>query len=108
MENLIKTISLFLKLQIGIGTTFWGNGDVYNPNPKLYCTNKIMDDGQLIAAHPYLKCGSKAMVYNIRTKKSVVVTIQDRGPRKAKIDLSIGASKAIKLNGKEMVMIFPF
>lgn len=104
--EMFKLLYLVSQMQIGIATTFW-NQDVYNPNPKLYCTNKNIDDKQLIAAHPKLPCGTKVLVYNIRNGKSVLVTILDRGPRHAKIDLSIGASKVIESNGKEDIIMVP-
>lgn len=62
------------------------NGELFNPHG-------------LTAAHRNLKFGTKLRVTNLRTGKSVVVRINDRGPfiRGRIIDLSLGAAKVIGL-----------
>jgi rare lipoprotein A len=62
------------------------NGERFNPHG-------------LTAAHRNLKFGTKVRVTNVRTGKSVVVRINDRGPfiRGRIIDLSLGAAKVIGL-----------
>jgi rare lipoprotein A len=62
------------------------NGEKFNPHG-------------LTAAHRKLKFGTKVRVTNVRTGKSVVVRINDRGPfiRGRVIDLSLGAAKVIGL-----------
>jgi rare lipoprotein A len=62
------------------------NGEHFNPHG-------------LTAAHRKLKFGTKVRVTNVRTGKSVVVRINDRGPfiRGRIIDLSLGAAKVIGL-----------
>jgi rare lipoprotein A len=62
------------------------NGERFNPHG-------------LTAAHRKLKFGTKVRVTNVRTGKSVVVRINDRGPfiRGRVIDLSLGAAKVIGL-----------
>lgn len=105
--SIATALKLYLAIQVGTATTFWSNGDLFNPNPLNYCTNKILDDRSLVAAHPSLPCHSEAIVINPRTLKIVKVKILDRGPRRALIDLSRGASQAIDLNGKETVILIP-
>ena len=58
---------------------------------------QIFDQGKLTAAHRTLPFGTKVKVTNINNHKSVVVTINDRGPfiRGRIIDLSSSAFKAI-------------
>jgi rare lipoprotein A len=53
----------------------------------------------LTAAHRSLPFGTKVRVTNVKTRKSVVVRINDRGPFKKHrvIDLSLGAASAIGL-----------
>ena len=63
------------------------NGERYNPNG-------------LTAAHRTLPFGTKVQVTNLKTGKSVVVRINDRGPfiRNRVIDLSFGAAKVVGLH----------
>ncbi len=54
----------------------------------------------LTAAHRTLPFGTKVRVTNMKTGKSVVVRINDRGPfiKGRVIDLSLGAAKVVGLN----------
>ena len=54
----------------------------------------------LTAAHRTLPFGTRVKVTNMKTGKSVVVRINDRGPfvRGRVIDLSFGAARAVGLN----------
>ena len=63
------------------------NGERFNPNG-------------LTAAHRNLPFGTKVQVTNIKTGKSVIVRINDRGPfiKNRVIDLSFGAAKVVGLN----------
>ena len=56
-----------------------------------------LNDGALTAAHKTLPFGTKVRVTNKRNGRSVVVTINDRGPfvRGRVIDLSMAAANAI-------------
>ncbi len=62
---------------------------------------------KLTAAHRTLPFGTKLKVTNIETEKSVVVTVNDRGPYKRgrSIDLSMAAAKKIELDGIGRVII---
>jgi rare lipoprotein A len=62
------------------------NGEHFNPNG-------------MTAAHRKLKFGTRLRVTNMRTGKSVVVRVNDRGPfiRGRVIDLSLGAARVIGL-----------
>jgi rare lipoprotein A len=62
------------------------NGEPFNPNG-------------LTAAHRTLPFGTKLRVTNLRTGKSVVVRINDRGPfiPGRVIDLSLGAAKLVEM-----------
>lgn len=59
----------------------------------------------LTAAHKTLPLGTRVHVRNLDNGRSVVVTINDRGPfvRNRVIDLSRGAARAISMAGTERV-----
>jgi len=70
--------------------------------------------GGMTAAHRSLPFGTKVRITNLRTQKSVVVRINDRGPfaKRRMIDLSLGAASAIGLVRQgiakvEMVILAP-
>jgi len=62
-------------------------------NPSVY--------GNCTAAHPYLPFGTRVRVTYLRTGKSTVVRINDRGPFSANriIDISRAAAAEIGLQG---------
>ena len=104
---------VFRTTEIGQGTIFWAKGDHDNPNPENYCyrrarhISKYLNDKELAIAHNTLPCGSWVIVFNPRTKKRVVARVTDRGPRHGIADLSRATAKAIRLNGKEQVVVLP-
>jgi rare lipoprotein A len=61
----------------------------------------------MTAAHRTLPFGTRLTVTNLKTGKSVVVVVNDRGPyaRRLGIDLSTAAAKAIGVNGTASVCI---
>ncbi len=73
----------------------------YNLRKKPMANGKRMKPTDLIAAHRTLPFGSKVRVVSLRTHKSVIVTIADRGPfvKGRKLDLSKRAAKAIGIDG---------
>lgn len=70
------------------------NGERFNPHG-------------LTAAHRSLPFGTLVRVTNLRTSKSVVVRINDRGPfiRGRVIDLSLGAAKAVGLTSSGVARV---
>ncbi|MGZ8924413.1 MAG: septal ring lytic transglycosylase RlpA family protein [Nitrososphaeraceae archaeon] len=62
---------------------------------------------KLTAAHRTLPLPSKVRVTNLKNKKSVIVTVNDRGPYKGKriIDLSLAAARVIDMTGLEKVKV---
>ena len=65
------------------------SGDVFKPE-------------QLTGAHRTLPLGTKVRVTNLHNGRSVLITINDRGPfvRRRMIDLSEGAARELKMTGR--------
>lgn len=64
-------------------------------------SGRPFDMNELTAAHRTLPFGSKVKVTDLRNKRSVIVTITDRGPvpEDRVIDLSLGAAKQLRMVG---------
>lgn len=110
LVELLKVVALLRALatgQVGVATTFWSIDDPYNPDSGMACYRgkKLVDSARLVA-HPTLPCKSRVFLYNLRTRKSTVAIVADRGPKRALVDLSRGAAKAIGSNGMEQVLMF--
>ena len=76
-----------------------GNASWYGPaqDGEETASGEPFDSNALTAAHPTLPMGTKAVVTNLETGKSVTVKINDRGPyaKGRKIDLSRAAAQQI-------------
>ncbi len=70
---------------------------------KRTASGEVFSQHKLTAAHRTLPFGTRVKVTNPETKKSVIVTINDRGPfnRGHVIDLSKAAAKRIGLDHKQ-------
>jgi len=75
--------------QTGIASFYW--------QPQAVACGGRFNPNAMTAAHKTLKCGSKVKVTNKRNGRSVVVTINDRGPyiKGRIIDLSKAAAQQI-------------
>ncbi len=104
MQTIIWLVLLFLRMKMGVATTFSSVNDPGNPDNRCYCTNKVLKDKDLVVAHPKLPCGSRVLIYAPRTRRSVVATVQDRGPRHAALDMSEGTTRALRANGMENIL----
>ncbi len=63
---------------------------------KKTASGEHFDKHDFTAAHPTLPLGTQVRVYDVNTRKSVLVTINDRGPKSdAIIDLSQAAAREI-------------
>lgn len=86
-----------------------GNASWYGPaqDGKETASGETFDQKKLTAAHPTLPLGSKAVVTNLETGKSVEVTINDRGPhvKGRKIDLSRAAARQIGMSKKGVAKV---
>lgn len=87
-----------------VGAASW-----YGPaqNGKETASGETFDQNKLTAAHPTLPLGTKAVVTNLETGKSVAVTINDRGPfvKGRKIDLSRAAAQKLGMTKKGVAKV---
>lgn len=88
------------------GTASWYSYQASNRSHKT-ASGEVFSPKKLTAAHKTLPFGTKVKVTNLDNKKSVVVTINDRGPfvRGRIIDLSKSAAKIIGMTGIEKVSL---
>jgi rare lipoprotein A len=86
-----------------------GNASWYGPaqDGKETASGETFGQKGLTAAHRTLPLGSKAVVTNLKTGKSVEVTINDRGPyvKGRKIDLSSAAAQQIGMSKKGVAKV---
>ena len=93
MKHLL--ICALLATQSYAGTASWYG---IHHQGKLTASGQPFDRNKLTAASWYYRLGTKVRVTNTKTGKSVVVTINDRGPAKhlgREIDLSQAAFSSI-------------
>jgi rare lipoprotein A len=92
----MKYILLFLLLCVNCSANE-GVASWYGRENRISSTGKPLNPKLFAAAHRHLPIGSKVKVTSIRTKKSVVVTIEDRGPyaKSRIIDLNYLAAKQL-------------
>jgi rare lipoprotein A len=80
-------------------------------NNRRTASGERFDPHGLTGAHRSLPLGSRVRVTNLLNGRSVLVTINDRGPfwRRREIDLSLGAARAIGMveRGVARVLIEP-
>ncbi len=98
-------LSAVASIHFGIATNFSYENDPGNPDSSLYCTGRTLTDKDLVIAHPTLPCGSQVFVYAPRTKRGVWARVADRGPRHALVDLAPATTRALRANGKELVIM---
>lgn len=65
------------------------------------------DGSKLTAAHRSLPFGTRVRVTDKRTRRSVTVTVNDRGPfiKGRVIDLSYAAAKALKMHNRGLIRV---
>lgn len=81
------------------------DGFGYDPGKKTTASGQPFIPSGLTAAHKTLPFGTKLRVTNPNNGKSVVVTVNDRGPYSGNrvLDLSYGAAKAIGMIGSGQI-----
>ena len=67
----------------------------------------LYDPKKFTAAHRTLPFGTRVLVTDPRTSRSVVVTVNDRGPfnKGRMIDLSLAAAKALHMTGRGLMKV---
>ena len=92
----MKYILLFLLFCVNCSANE-GMASWYGRENRISCTGKPLNRKLFAAAHKHLPIGAKVKVTSIRTKKSVVVIIEDRGPyaKSRIIDLNYLAAKQL-------------
>lgn len=109
-EMIVKIVlSIVLLIASTTASAVVGKASWYGPgfHGKKTASGKLFDQNALTAAHKHLPLGAKVRVTNLRTHKSTIVKITDRGPyvRGRIIDLSKGAALAIGMVGVDRVRL---
>jgi rare lipoprotein A len=65
------------------------------------------DPAKFTAAHRTLPFGSRLRVTDPKSRRSVVVTVNDRGPftKGRMLDLSLAAAKALRMTGRGLIRV---
>jgi rare lipoprotein A len=97
-ENIIENTTAIRYVNLGTMRASW-----YGPrfHGKLTANGEIYDQTALTAAHKSLRFGTLLKVTNPRSKKSVIVRINDRGPYipGRQLDLSKAAAEQLDVIG---------
>src|SRR5271154_495626 len=98
-NEIVTTVTLpktTVLTRIKSGMASWYGSVLQGPRPA---SGRRFDMNELTAAHRTLPFGSKVKVTDLRNKRSVIVTITDRGvlfPDRV-IDLSLAAARELKM-----------
>lgn len=98
MKRIFLTALMMLFLVVNaIAQTGYASYYADKFNGRKTASGQIFSNSKLTAAHKTLKFGTKVKVTNLKNSKSVIVTINDRGPfvKGRIIDLSKAAAKKI-------------
>lgn len=101
-------------VHVGTGTVF-SNPDRWNPDPSLACARRLygeareLDPAAAVVALParLAPCGARVTVCRLRAPvRCVEARVEDRGPRRALIDMTPAVARAIGHNGREAVVVW--
>ncbi len=83
----------------GVASFYW--------QPQMTASGEVFDPTQMTAAHKTLPLGTKVRVTDVRSGRSVVVRINDRGPFKAGrvIDLSKAAAEHLGMQSAGLAVV---
>lgn len=91
------------------GKTYTGKASWYGPgfHGRRTASGQIFNQNALTAAHRHLPFGTKVKVTNMRNGRSVIVTINDRGPFSGSriLDLSAAAAQTIGMKSTGVAQI---
>ena len=113
-RNLFYTFILFMSLNFSLANmnapennseevrVSWYGGKFHG---RLTASGEVYNMNDFTAAHKKLPFGTKVRITNIRNNKSVIVTINDRGPfvGNRKFDLSKAAFHEIATTGRGVI-----
>lgn len=88
--------------------TFSGLASYYDKNYKgKTAAGDIYDATRFTAAHRTLPFGTRVVVTDKKTKRSVTVTVNDRGPfiKGRVIDLSYAAATALRMQNRGLIAV---
>jgi rare lipoprotein A len=87
--------------------SFWGKASFYSYRQGKTASGSAFDRDLPTAAHRSLPFGTKVRVTNLTNHKSVVVVINDRGPkvRDRVLDLSLGAARSLGITDRSGVAV---
>ncbi|MGH9810888.1 MAG: septal ring lytic transglycosylase RlpA family protein [Terriglobia bacterium] len=92
----------------GDATTFSGEAAYYSKDYKgLTASGAKYDPSKFTCAHRTLPFGTRLRVTDRRTKRTIVVTVTDRGPfnKNRVLDLSLAAAKALQMAERGLIKI---
>jgi rare lipoprotein A len=93
---------LVLLLIISVVNSFaseTGYASWYGKENSISCTGKRLRPGQPALAHRTLPIGTKVKITSLKTQKSIVAVVEDRGPyiKGRIVDLNITAAKYLNI-----------
>lgn len=102
----MRFILLIVAVVLMVGAAQAGTASYYWQGQKVACGGKF-NPSALTAAHRTYPCGTKVRVTNKRNGRSVVVTINDRGPfvKGRIIDVSLAAAKVLGMTKAGVVPV---
>jgi len=86
---------------------FTGRASYYAYHGGKTASGQLFSRSELTAAHRTLPFGTRVRVTDIKTNKSVVVVITDRGPasRQRVLDLSLAAARALSIGSRGVIQV---
>jgi len=87
--------------------SFTGRASYYSYKSGKTASGLLFNREQFTAAHRSLPFGTRVRVTDVSTRKSVTVTITDRGPRSPGrvLDLSLGAARSLGIGDRGVVQV---
>lgn len=100
--KLTLAVLLMLSINCNAKTSQTGVASWYGKENSRSCTGKRLHHNIPAAAHKHLPIGSWVKVTSTRSRRSVVVLIEDRGPYKKNriIDLNLPAAQQLGITQK--------
>jgi rare lipoprotein A len=107
-SSLIIAACLAGAAHAGDTTTFSGEAAYYSEDYKgLTASGSRYDPNKFTCAHRTLPFGTRLRITDRRTKRTVLVTVNDRGPftKNRVLDLSLAAAKALQMAERGLIQV---